>query len=241
MPRLTKPAGRLGAAAVIAAVTFAVGVPAAAQDDTGPEGGPTADAETPTSPNVLDNALDNVLDDGFVGPNQVTTYAFLDSDLEGVEVGATVEAEPMYKVRAESNAGDDFAATTFSFQDSVNLLGVWDPEYWEYTERAHSIADYDNCMRHDHSVGCVVVWEPEIGKVYRLSDDSPLHYDIIDEPTTDDVGAYWSNDIDAEQLQDFIDRGYDVHGDNALSLVEVEDPPDGIDSTDGLFYLTPSS
>lgn len=249
MSTLNKSGLRLAAAGAAAAFTLAAGAPAFAQVDEetptpeeetsapateeptteAPEGGdettsPAADDESedenegepePTEPPVDEDP--NESEDGFE-----YEFAFLNHILSGANPGETLTGAPQIRVNGDSSLGEDRAGTVVYFGDSIDTDLWLDEGEVEFTEAVEVIADYDNCIRFDHEVYCVLTdFDPQVGTTYTPSEDTPVLFEVLKTVSDVDGAYYGAYDINQEGLDDALADGLDPAGENTLTLVET--------------------
>ncbi|THV24377.1 LPXTG cell wall anchor domain-containing protein [Glycomyces paridis] len=256
---------RLAAAGAAAALTLAAASPAFAQetetpaDDatTAPAGENTEapatdeDAEESTeetteeaAPEGEDGAGDGDIaeeieeDTEEAADEEVYQFAYLDHLVTGANVGETVSASP--QVYVEGAPSKDRVATLIWFTDTVDYER-WLEDWFDFSEvgtgHASVVDEYDNCDRsYDGMMGCIVTgWNPESGKTYQPSAETPIDYLVEGEVDYNDIAVYSAFDLTQEDLDFYLDLGgYDLEGANQFALAEA--PADETAPLEYFFY-----
>jgi LPXTG-motif cell wall-anchored protein len=210
-------------------------------DDSTPEGD---DTSTPAGDDASDDAEDGAADDLEEGAEEAAEeeyyeFAFLDNWIEDVSVGETVTAAP--QIQVEGSSSIDRAGTLVWFTDTVDMDAWFEDEWTDFSEvatgHATVVDQYDNCSKEIPGfLACVVTdWNPEEGKTYAPSADSPVNYLVEGQVDEQDISAYSAFDLTAEDVEDFTTiLEIDLEGPNAFSLSEV--PASDVGDEDYFFY-----
>jgi LPXTG-motif cell wall-anchored protein len=251
MSTLNKTGLRLAAAGAAAALTLAAGAPAFAQGDPtseAPAGDPTTEAPVTDNPVTEDPATeDPATEEPPAGDDEAPEgdveeeleedteaaeeeeyyeFAFLDNWIEDVSVGDTVTAAP--QIQVEGTSSIDRAGTLVWFTDTVDMNRWYEEDWFDFSEvatgHATVVDEYDNCSRvvTGHLACIVTDWNPEEGKTYAPSADSPVNYLVEGQVDEQDISVYSAFDITSEDLEFYTEwLEVDIEGANAFSLSEV--------------------
>jgi LPXTG-motif cell wall-anchored protein len=210
-------------------------------DDSSPEGDDTSTPEGDENPDDAEDDLEDEIEEDTeeAAEEEYYEFAFLDNWIEDVSVGETVTAAP--QIQVEGSSSIDRVGTLVWFTDTVDMNAWYEEEWTDFSEvatgHATVVDEYDNCSKvvTGHLACIVTDWNPEEGKTYAPSADSPVNFLVEGQVDEQDISVYSAFDLTAEDLEFYIDwLEVDLEGANAFSLSEV--PASEVGDEDYFFY-----